>query len=155
MKNKEIKMSVELLHTAIKYSDIRPDEKVLFTEINNKLQTIIEKAEKTKTFPECQELVNKLNNIHHQLKRNKKIKLDLSQFENYYDQYIATTMLMIPLANACPDFANLVIASPNGVGSSNFLQKELCETGIPMLAYQIIGAMTIYIRGNLFDNQAS
>lgn len=153
MKNKEIKMSAELLHTAIKYGDISSEEKVLFTEINNKLQTIIEKAEKTKKFSECQELVDELNNIHSKLKRNKKTKLDLSPFEKYYDQYIATTMLMIPLANACPEFANLVIATPNGVGTSNFLQKVLSETGIPTLAFQIIGAITIYVRGELVDNQ--
>ena len=93
-----------------------------------------------------------MKDIHQQLKQNKKIKLDLSKFENYYDQFIATTLIMIPLANACPEFVDLVIVSPNSTGSSKFLQKELCETGIPMLAYQILGAMTMYVIDKVSNN---
>lgn len=152
MKNKEFKMCVELLHTMLKYGNINSEERVLFTEITNKLQPIFEKTEKAKTYEDCHILVKKLKDIHQQLKQNKKIKLDLSKFENYYDQFIATTLIMIPLANACPEFADLVIVSPNSTGSSKFLQKELCETGIPMLAYQILGAMTMYVIDKVSNN---
>lgn len=152
MRTKEFKMCVELLHTMLKYGNINSEERVLFTEITNKLQPIFEKTEKPKTYEACLTLVENLKDIHQQLKQNKKIKLDLSKFENYYDRYIATTLIMMPLANSCPKFDSLIIVAPDKTVSLNFLQKELCETGIPMLAYQILGAMTMYVINKVSNN---
>lgn len=118
-------------------------EKAYFTEVCNSLEAFHKDSSNIKTVAELELHIKTIKNIHSMLKENKKIKLDLSKFENYYDKFIAVPLFMLKM----PDLftGDMPVISETEM----FKIKDglnILKGHLPMLELQILGAITEYIQ---------
>lgn len=118
-------------------------EKAYFTEVLNSLEVFHKDSSNIKTVAELELHIKTIRNIHSMLKENKKIKLDLSKFENYYDKFIAVPLFMLKIPKLFT--ADMPVITETGM----FKIKDglnILKGHLPMLELQILGAITEYIQ---------
>lgn len=117
-------------------------EKAYFTEVCNSLEAFHKDSSNIKTVAELELHIKTIKNIHSMLKENKKIKLDLSKFENYYDKFIAVPLFMLKMPDLFTD--DMPVINETGM----FKIKDglnILKGHLPMLELQIIGAISEYL----------
>ncbi len=126
-----------------KVNSLSEIEKAYFTEVLNSLEVFHKDSSNIKTVVELELHIKTIRNIHSMLKENKKIKLDLSKFENYYDRFIAVPLFMLKMPELFT--ADMPVITETGM----FKIKDglnILKGHLPMLELQILGAITEYIQ---------
>ena len=153
MMQKNICIDTELNALGIcleKVNSLSENEKAYFGEVLNSLKVFHKDSSNIKTVAELELHIQTIKGIHSMLKQNKKFKLDLSKFENYYDKFIAVPLFMLKMPELFT--ADMPVVSETGV----FKIKDglnILKGHLPMLELQILGAITEYIQKIILNSK--
>ena len=115
------------------------EERILLIDVIGSIEKYIKDTNKIETVQECCNILDTLDNVYSKLKENKTLNLDLTKYKKYYDKYIEPFVLVWNIGGVLD--MTTETKSPSVEECGEYIKNNL----LPMLALQIIGAITTMI----------
>lgn len=142
----EINLTTQLVKSIIdKKKCFTPKEKLVLLDTLSSIEKYMENIKIIETIQECTNQLKNLDDIYSRLQQQKTLKLDLTKYEKYSEEYIEPFVLMWSIGEILD--MTTKTTSPSFEKFREYMKYNL----LPMVAFQLTGAIAIILKERIID----